>query len=75
MKYLTGEEVKVGDRVFIENGKTSGVVHAVIETSAQMKEWGVDEPGISIEAEPFGLVYWPSSEIDDPVIFDGRLNP
>ncbi len=72
MKYATGEEVKVGDSVLIENGKTPGIVHAVVETPTQMKEWGVDELGISIESEPFGLVYWPSSETEDPVIFKER---
>jgi hypothetical protein len=73
MKYVTGEEVEVGDQVLIENGKTEGVVHAVVETLTQMQEWGVDEPGLSIKSAPFGLVFWPSSETEDPVIFKGRL--
>lgn len=66
---MTGEEVQVGDQVLIENGKTKGVVHSVIETPAQMQEWGVDEFGVLIESAPFGLVFWPSSEVDDPVVF------
>lgn len=72
MKYESGEVVEVGDHVLIENGKTIGTVNAIVETAAQMDEWGVDERGISIESEPFGLVYWPSSETVDPVILVGR---
>jgi hypothetical protein len=72
MKYITGEEINIGDKVLIENGRTDGIVHAVVETFAQMQEWGVDEPGISIESAPFGLVFWPSSESEEPVIFKAR---
>lgn len=72
MKYLTGETVKIGDRVLIENGKTTGIVSSVVETVSQMQEWGVDEYGLSIESAPFGLVFWPLSEVEDPVIFKGR---
>jgi hypothetical protein len=72
MKYTTGEEVNVGDRVIIEKGKTLGIVHTVIETLTQMQECGVDEPGILIKSAPFGLVFWSCTEIEDPVIFKGR---
>lgn len=72
MKYLSGEEVVTGDLVFIENGKTKGAIHSVIETREQMEEWGLDEPGVMIESEPFGLVFWPQSEVDDPVVFSSR---
>ena len=72
MKYATGEEVKVGDRVLIELGRTEGIVESVVETPKQMQELGVDEAGISIESAPFGLVFWPLSEVEDPVIFKER---
>lgn len=72
MRYVTGEEVKVGDRVLIERGKTEGIVYSIVETDKQMQEWGVDEAGISIESAPFGLVFWPLSETEDPVVFRGR---
>jgi hypothetical protein len=67
MDYATGEKVEVGDQVVIENGKTSGVIYAVVETDSDMKEWRVDEPGMLIESKPFGMVFWPISDIDDPV--------
>lgn len=72
MNYITGEEVKTGDRVLIEGGKTSGVVYAIVETNLQMQEWGVDELGMVINSLPFGLVFWPHLEINDPVIFAAR---
>lgn len=75
MKYVTGVDVKVGDRVLIEHGKTAGIVHSVVETDEQMREWGVDEAGISIASAPFGLVFWPLSETEDPVYFSGRASP
>jgi hypothetical protein len=72
MRYKTGEIVKVGDSVLIENGKTPGVVYSVVETPIHIKEWGLEEAGLSIESEPFGLVFWPKTEEDDPVIFVAR---
>jgi len=74
MNYKTGEVVKIGDSVLIENGKTPGIVQAVIETENDMQEWGLDEKGISIESKPFGLVFWPASILEDPVIFKCRKN-
>ncbi|MDP2227671.1 MAG: hypothetical protein Q8J78_09375 [Moraxellaceae bacterium] len=75
MKYITGETVEVGDLVLIERGRTPGVVHAIVESLQQMIEWGVDEAGLSIKSEPFGLVFWPTSEAENPVIFNGRKKP
>ncbi|HCE6863657.1 TPA: hypothetical protein NHP29_000199 [Pseudomonas aeruginosa] len=72
MKYLTGETVELGDLVLIESGKTLGVVYAIIETPEDALNWGLGEAGISIEAEPFGLVFWPQSETEDPVRFISR---
>jgi len=72
MNYSTGEVVEIGDSVALEHGKTPGVVQVVIETPQQIEEWGLDEPGIMVESEPFGWVFWPTSETYDPVIFIAR---
>ncbi len=72
MNYSSGETVEIGDSVTLKYGKTPGVVYAVIESSQQINDWALDEPGIMIEAEPFGLVFWPTSEIYDPVVFIAR---
>ena len=72
MNYATGEKVEIGDQVVIENGKTTGIIHAVVETDSDMKEWKVDEPGVLIESKPFGLVFWPISDIDEPVILQRK---
>ena len=72
MRYASGEHVEPGDYVMLERGGTKGVVQAIIETPEQMAEWAVDEPGLLLASEPFGLVFWPESEPYDPVIFVSR---
>ena len=72
MKYVTGDEMKVGDLVLIEKGKTEGIVHSVVQTDEEMQNWSVDEVGVLIESAPFGLVFWPLSETEDPVVFRRR---
>ncbi len=72
MRYVTGEIVEYGDLVQIESGRTYGIVYAIIQTAEDMRNWGVDEAGISIESKPFGLVFWPEAEREDPVIFISR---
>lgn len=71
MNYQSGEKVEVGDTVRIENGKTPGSVVAIVENEADMSSWNVDEPGLFIEAKPFGLVFWPESD-NDPVVYVAR---
>lgn len=72
MNYSSGETVEIGDSVALEHGKTPGVVYAVIESPQQVNEWALDEPGMMVEAEPFGLVFWPASDTYDPVVFIAR---
>lgn len=72
MRYKTGELVQLGDCVAIERGATKGKVEAILETPDQLAEWGSDDPGILIAAEPFGLVLWPPLDTYDPVIFVSR---
>jgi hypothetical protein len=72
MNYSAGEIVEVGDSVVLEYAKTLGVVHAAIENPQEIEEWRLDEPGIMVEAEPFGLVFWPTSGTCDPVAFIAR---
>ena len=50
MKYLSGEEIEVGDNVLIENRRTPGVVECVIETDQDMKEWNLDERGVLLKS-------------------------
>lgn len=73
MKYKSGELIELFDRVVIENGKKPGIVHAIIETQKDMKQWGVFEPGIVLESKPFGMVFWPASE--ESAILFCRFNP
>lgn len=72
MNYISGEKIKVGDKVRIERGRTPGVVEHIIESEQDMKEWGLDEQGLLLLSEPLGSVFWPLSETYDPVIFVSR---
>jgi hypothetical protein len=74
MKYLSGEEILVGDEVLIENGKTTGIVETIIESQKEMEQWNVEESGVLIKAAPFGLVFWPHSNSDDPIVFQKHEN-
>jgi hypothetical protein len=71
MRYTTGDKVQLGDKVRIERDRTEGVVVAIAESNKDMEGLGVDEPGVLIESEPFGLVFWPNSDVD-PIIFVQR---
>lgn len=64
MRYRSGERIEVGDSVLIESGKTFGIVLEIVESRLDLGTWNVDESGIMIESKPFGLVFWPESEID-----------
>jgi hypothetical protein len=65
--------MQVGDSVLIEHGRTPGTIAEVIEASADLKQWNVEEPGVMIKSPPFGLVFLPVSTLaDDPVLFVGR---
>lgn len=72
MKYETGEEVRVGDSVLLEHGKTLGKVKSIVQTIKQMEEWNVNEVGLLIESVPFGLVFWPATYPEDPVQYLDR---
>ena len=74
MNYLSGEEIQKGDNVLIENRRTPGVVEDIIETDEEMREWNLDEKGVLLASEPFGSVFWPLEEKDDPVVFISRAN-
>lgn len=68
MHYKSGGIIELFDRVVIENGKKPGIVHAIVETEENMKQWGVEEPGLLLESKPFGIVFWPASE-ESAVLF------
>ena len=63
----------VGDSVLIEGGRTSGQIIEVIEAAAELKQWNLDEPGVTIKSLPFGLVFIPVSTFsEDPIVFVAR---
>lgn len=75
VKYLTGEEVLVGDQVDVCGSK--GEVVYVIDTrqgSAAYPEgsWDYLEVGVMVETVEMGLVHYP--ELDDRLILLSRSN-
>jgi len=73
IKYADGTEIKIGDSVLIERGKTPAVVTLIIESIEDQKECSVREAGIMLQSPAFGLVFLPSSTFStDSVVFVGR---
>jgi hypothetical protein len=71
--YTDGTEMKVGDSVLIERGKTSAVITLIIESVDDQKECNVKEAGVMLQSPPFGLVFLPVALFStDPIVFVGR---
>lgn len=70
--YRNGIEVLPGDRVLIEHGRTEGIVEELILAADDIALWGVGEPGAMLLAKPFGRVFWPLDDHDDPMLFAAR---
>jgi len=73
MTYTDGSEIRIGDSVRIEHGRTPGTVEMIVETDADMRGLGVDVRGVMLLSPPFGRVYWTVEAMEeDPLIFDQR---
>jgi hypothetical protein len=73
ISYQDGEEMKLGDSVLIEQGRTPGTISELIDSDSDFKQWNVTEPGVMIKSAPFGLLFVPVSTFtDDPVVFVAR---
>jgi len=71
--YTDGTEMKVGDAVLIERGKTPAVITLIIESADDQKECNVKEAGVMLASPPFGLVFLPvPSFANDPIVFVSR---
>ena len=66
--YSDGTEMKVGDSVLIEHGRTPGTIGGVVVSAEHMRHWNLDKAGVMIKSAPFGLVFPP----EDPVIYVSR---
>jgi len=73
LQYADGSDVRVGDAVLIEDGRTQATVVDVVVTQEQMRQTGVNVPGVMLKSAPFGLVYLPSDLLaEDPLYFVSR---
>jgi hypothetical protein len=74
--YQDGTEMKVGDSVLIERGRTPGVILELIDSVSEQRDSNVDEPGVMIKSPPFGLVFIPASMFaEHPVVLVERADP
>ena len=65
IRYIDSTPAEVGDAIFIDNGERMGRVFAVIESELDLCNWGVEEPGLMIESDYYGLLFVPSARIGD----------
>ena len=73
ISYQDGTEMRVGDAVLIEDGRTPGTIRELLQANADFKQWNVTEPGVMIKSAPFGLIFIPVSIFtDEPIIFVAR---
>jgi hypothetical protein len=65
IRYADGAPAYVGDTVSIDNGERQGRIAAVIEHEADLADWGVEEPGLMIESEYYGLLFVGAADIPE----------
>jgi hypothetical protein len=71
--YQDGTEMRVGDTVLIERGRTPGTIVEILEGDAYLKQWNVEEPGVMVKSLPFGVAFLPVSTFpDNPVVLVAR---
>jgi len=71
MKYPNGEEIKVGDLIWWNEGEATGYVQSIIVSEQELREWNLDEPHLFLaNIHPFdptsvaGIGY-PQSHLED----------
>lgn len=73
MKYPSGEEVKIGDLIWWDEGTEIGRVALLITAEEDQLMYGQDERGIFIETDPlarrlYPVVFYPESMFEDEAI-------
>lgn len=74
VNYSSGDEIRVGDSVLLDDGEHPGVVHDLIDTAEQRRNWGVTTSGVMIASPFYGMVFLPSESLaaDDEIEFVSR---
>jgi hypothetical protein len=68
IQYVDGQEACVGDKVLIDNGERIGIVDDVIDNDSKLREWGVEQPGLMIKSDYYGLLFRPVDCLEDDEI-------
>ena len=74
-RYADGHAILIGDCVRIEHGRTPGIVEAVLVSPHDIKMLNVECAGVMLLSPPFGRVFWPLDEANDPLVFVARGQP
>jgi hypothetical protein len=65
IRYIDNTPANVGDTILIDNGERTGRVVAIVQDEMHMREWGVDEPGLMVESDYYGMLFVPADQISD----------
>ncbi len=75
LRYLSGEEILVGDCVRIAEDH-NGVVLAVFRPGTQEgRDWSCPNGGVLVDDERFGLCTWPKPDEDLELVSHAPLRP
>jgi hypothetical protein len=55
--YPDGSEARSGDYVAIDSGARTGMVEAVIDTIEELEIWNLEERGLMVKSDYYGLVF------------------
>jgi hypothetical protein len=71
--YPDGTEAQLGDSVLLDHGAHDGMIHAVIENTAERENWNVQVPGLMVESPYYGMVFLPVHTLErDEIRFVSR---
>ena len=75
MKYLTGEEIEVGDLITTDSGDDDDIVLLIVDNDIMVKKWNLSEFGLGafVRSTRTGPLYLTISELSsDDTMFIGR---
>lgn len=68
IKYADGREVCVGDKVALHHARNKGVVTHILDSQSEIDDWNLEEPGLMIDTDCAGLVFYPKWSLTDDEI-------
>ena len=72
MIYSTGDKILVGDLVCLEGGRSEGKIVTIIDSNELLDEFDLQEFGVMIKSDTFGLLFVESPENDQSLTLKKR---